>query len=260
MPYNTLQFEISGDTANITFNRPEKRNAISPKMIEELMAVLDEIENGPARTAVFTGAGKAFCSGMDLEALSGFAAQSPAENIEHSRRLSRMFRRIWSFPKPTIAAVNGAAIAGGCGIATLCDFTLSVPGAKFGYPEVRTGYIPAIVSVFLTRQVGEKCARDLLLTGRIINADEALRAGLVTQIVPAEELLPAAHKLCEMLRACSPMSLRRTKKLLCDFAAPDLDRELELACAESAQIRTTADFLEGLASFLGKRAPRWSGR
>jgi methylglutaconyl-CoA hydratase len=260
MPYNTLKFESSGDTANITFNRPDKRNAISPQMIEELTAALDEIENGPARTVIFTGAGKAFCSGMDLEALSAFAAQSIVENIEHSRRLARMFRRIWSFPKPTIAAVNGAAIAGGCGIATFCDFTLSVPEAKFGYPEVRTGYIPATVAVFLIRQVGEKVARDLLLTGRIINADEAYRVGLLTQIVPAEELLPAARKLSETLRACSPMSLLKTKKLLCDFAAPELDRELELAAAESAQIRSTADFQEGLASFLEKRSPRWSGK
>lgn len=260
MPYNTLQVETSGDVATITFNRPEKRNAISPNMIDELWVALDEIESGPALTVILTGAGKAFCSGMDLEQLVAFATHSPAENLELSRRLARALRRIWSFPKPTIAAVNGAAIGGGCGIATLCDFTLSVPEAKFGYPEVRAGYIPAIVSIFLTRQIGEKRARDLLLTGRIIGAEEAFRLGLLTQIVPAEELLPAAHKLSETLRACSPMSLRKTKKLLCDFVASDLDRELELAAAESAEIRSTADFREGLSSFLEKRSPRWSGK
>src|SRR6202040_1928085 len=101
----------------------------------------------------------------------------------------QMFRRIWSFPKPTIAAVNGAAIAGGCAIATLCDFTLAAPEAKFGYPEVRIGFIPAVVSIFLTRQIGEKHARDLLLTGKIIDAAEAQRLGLVTKIAPPEELL-----------------------------------------------------------------------
>jgi methylglutaconyl-CoA hydratase len=229
-------------------------------MVGDLMGALSEVESSSARVAILTGEGKAFCSGMDLSGLQALATQSPAENLEDSRRLARLFRRIWSFPKPTIAALNGAAIAGGCGIATLCDFTLSVPEAKFGYPEVRIGFIPAIVSVFLTRQIGEKHARDLLLTGRIINAEEAYRLGLVTQIVPAEELMSAARTLAESLLACSPTSLLKTKKLLCDMAAPELDRELELAIAESAQIRSTADFREGVASFLEKRAPRWSGK
>ena len=260
MPFETLKVETTADTATITFNRPEKRNAITPKMIDELLAALDEIENAPVRTVILTGTGKAFCSGMDLEELIAFSAHSPAENLELSRRLAGAFRRIWSFPKPTIAAVNGAAVGGGCGIATLCDFTLSAPEAKFGYPEVRAGYIPAIVSVFLIRQIGEKRARDLLLTGRIIGAEEAYRLGLLTEIVPAEELLTVAHKLSGTLRACSPMSLLKTKKLLCDFVGADLDRELGLAAAESAQIRVTPDFQEGLASFLEKRPPRWSGK
>ncbi len=171
-----------------------------------------------------------------------------------------MVRRLWSFPKPTIAAVNGAAIAAGCGFATLCDFTLSVPEAKFGYPEVCIGFIPAIVSAFLTRQVGEKHARDLLLTGRIIDASEAHRLGLVTQIVPAGELIGSSQDLAARLLACSPTSLMKTKKLLCDFATPEIDRQLELAIAEGVQIRSTADFREGLASFLEKRTPRWSGK
>jgi methylglutaconyl-CoA hydratase len=182
------------------------------------------------------------------------------DNLEDSRRVARIFRRIWSFPKPTIAAVNGAAIAGGCGIATLCDFTLAVPEATFGYPEVRIGFIPAIVSVFVMRQIGEKRARDLLLTGRSIDAAEAYRLGLVTQIVPAAELMATAQALAATLLACSPTSLLKTKKLLCELAAPELDRELELAVAEGAQIRSTADFREGLASFLEKRSPRWGGK
>ena len=114
---------------------------------------------------------------MDLDALKALATQSPAEQLEDARRLARLCRRIWSFPKPTIAAVNGHAIAGGCGIATLCDFTIAVPEAKFGYPEVRIGFLPAVVSVFLVRQIGEKHARDLLLTGRTIDAAEAHRLG-----------------------------------------------------------------------------------
>lgn len=260
MAHQTLHLEFSGEIATITLNRPEKRNAISAEMIAELLSAFSEVEASPARVLILTGAGKAFCSGMDLEALKALATQSPAEQREDAGRLARLCLRIWSFPKPTIAAVNGHAIAGGCGIATLCDFTMAVPEAKFGYPEVRIGFLPAVVSVFLVRQIGEKQARDLLLTGRTIDAAEAHRLGLVTQIVPAQELMSAAQILAAALLACSPVSLRMTKKLLCDFAAPEIERELALAATESAQIRTMQDFREGVASFLEKRAPRWSGK
>jgi len=195
MAYTTLNLEFSGEIATITLNRPEKRNAISAGMIADLMAAFAEVEANPAQILILTGAGKAFCSGMDLDALKAVASQSPTEHLEDSRRTARLYRRIWSFPKPTIAAVNGPAIAGGCGIATLCDFTISVPDAKFGYPEVRIGFLPAVVSVFLVRQIGEKHARDLLLTGRIIDAGEAFRLGLVTQIATEEELMTEAKNL-----------------------------------------------------------------
>jgi methylglutaconyl-CoA hydratase len=260
MAYQTLHLEFSGEIATITLNRPEKRNAISAEMTAELLSAFNEVESSPARVLLLTGAGKAFCSGMDLEALKALANLSLAEQLEDTGRLARLCRRIWSFPKPTIAAVNGHAIAGGCGIATLCDFTIAVPEAKFGFPEVRIGFLPAIVSVFLVRQIGEKQARDLLLAGRTIDAAEAHRLGLVTQIVPAQELMSAAQTLAATLLACSPVSLHMTKKLLCDFAAQEIDRELELAAAESAQIRSTLDFREGLASFLEKRSPHWSGK
>jgi len=260
MPFHTIQLESSGEIAVMTLNRPDKRNAISPEMIAELLLAFDEVEASAVRVLILTGTGKAFCSGMDLDTLKTLATQSPAEHAEDSRRMARLFLRIWSFSKPIIAAVNGPAIAGGCGIATLCDFTISVPEAKFGYPEVRIGFLPAVVSLFLVRQIGEKRARDLLLTGRTIDAAEALRLGLITQIAPAQELMDAAETLASTLLACSPASLQKTKKLLCDFAAPEIDRELELALAESAQVRSTPDFREGLASFLEKRAPRWSGK
>jgi methylglutaconyl-CoA hydratase len=260
MTYTTLKLQTSGDIATITLSRPEKRNAISTEMMNDLMGALGEIETSPARVAILTGEGKAFSSGMDLAALKTLAAQSPAENLEDARRFARLLRRIWSFPKPTIAAVNGAAIAGGCGIATLCDFTLAAPEATFGYPEVRIGFLPANVAIFLMRQIAEKHARDLLLTGRIIDAPEAQRMGLVNQIVLGAELMAAAQTLAAALLASSPTSLLKTKKLLCDMAAPEVDRELELAIAESAQIRTTPDFREGLASFLEKRPPKWGGK
>ncbi|HYK39197.1 MAG TPA: enoyl-CoA hydratase/isomerase family protein, partial [Candidatus Eremiobacteraceae bacterium] len=190
--FTTLLLEDALHTTKITLNRPDKRNAISTKMICELLTALDEIEKTRTRVVLMTGAGSAFCAGMDLDMLSAIAQQTPQENQEDSRRMARLFRRIWSFPKPLIAAVNGHALAGGCGIATLCDFTLTVPEAKFGYTEVKIGFLPAIVSVFLTRQIGDKRARDLLLTGRLVEATEARELGLVSEIVPADRLMARA--------------------------------------------------------------------
>lgn len=258
--YSTLVLDIAGEIANIILNRPDKRNAMSTVMIAELQTALDEIEKSHARVVILTGAGKAFCSGMDLEMLAAIAHQSPAENQEDSRRMAKMFRRIWSFPRPMIAAVNGAALAGGCGIATLCDFTLAAPEAKFGYTEVKIGFLPAIVSVFLMRQIGEKKTRDLLLTGRILEAAEAKELGLVNEIVPAEHLHARARELADVLIAASPGSLSRAKRLMTSSAAATVDHDLERAILENARIRCTPDFKEGLASFLEKRKPVWQGK
>jgi methylglutaconyl-CoA hydratase len=229
-------------------------------MIEELLAVLSELENTPTRVLILTGTGSAFCSGMDLEGLRGIAQQSPTQNIDDSQRMAKMFRRLWSYPKPLIAAVNGAAIAGGCGLATLCDFTLAVPEAKFGYTEVRIGFMPAIVSIFLVRQIGDKRARDLLLTGRILTAEEAKQMGLVTHIVEPNLLMSTARMLAASLVESSPSSIERTKRLLADSAAEDVDKALKRAIAENASIRGTADFHEGLSAFLEKRRPVWPGK
>ncbi len=257
--YSTLLLEIAENLATITLNRPEKRNAISTQMMAELLTALDQIEKSHARVIIVTGSGKAFCAGMDLEMLAAIAKQSPAENQEDSRRIAKMFRRIWSYPRPMIAAVNGPAYAGGCGIATLCDFTIAAPEAKFGYTEVKIGFLPAIVSVFLTRQIGEKRSRDLLLTGRILEAAEAKEFGLVSEVVPAEKLMERAHELANTLIAASPSSLTRSKHLLVSSAAAGVDHDLERAILENARIRCTPDFQEGLASFLEKRKPVWQG-
>src|SRR5712671_6061399 len=257
--YSTLILEFSGEIAKITLNRPDKRNAISTQMIAELQTALDTIEKSHSRVVIVTGAGKAFCAGMDLEMLTAITKQSPAENQDDARRIAKMLRRIWSFPRPMIAAVNGAAYAGGCGIATLCDFTLAVPEAKFGYTEVKIGFLPAIVSVFLTRQIGDKRSRDLLLTGRILEAPEAKEFGLVSEVVPADRLMERAHELANLLIAASPSSLTRSKHLLVSSAAASVDHDLERAILENARIRCTPDFQEGLASFLEKRKPVWRG-
>ncbi|MGA9641178.1 MAG: enoyl-CoA hydratase-related protein, partial [Terriglobales bacterium] len=243
-----------------TLNRPEKRNAISYELIADLLQALDEVKDSSARVLILTGAGKAFCSGMDLENLQSLIGRTPEQNVEDSQTMASLFRTLYEFPKPTIAAVNGPAIAGGTGVALLCDFTLAGPEAKFGYTEVRIGFVPAIVSTFLLRQVGEKIARDLLLTGRIFDADEALRIGLVKEIVPQEKLMERARELAGQLLECSPMSLAYTKKLLADHGREELDAEIDAAIKGNAGIRSTADFREGISSFLEKRKPRWTGR
>jgi methylglutaconyl-CoA hydratase len=226
-------------------------------MIAELLDVLDSIEKTQTRVVILTGSGKAFCAGIDLDMLRNIAKQSPGENQEDSRRIAKMFRKIWSFSRPMIAAVNGHALAGGCGIATLCDFTLAVPEAKFGYTEVKIGFLPAIVSVFLTRQIGEKRARDLLLTGRLIEASEAKEMGMVNEIVAPENLMARANELAETILAASPSSITRAKHLLISAAAAGVDADLERAVLESARVRCTPDFKEGLAAFLEKRKPMW---
>jgi methylglutaconyl-CoA hydratase len=260
MGYNTIQLAYECGVATITLNRPEKRNAISFELIDDLLRALDEVSKSEATVLIVTGAGKAFCSGMDLDNLKALLGRSPKQNLEDSQTMVQLFRSFYEFPKMTIAAVNGPAIAGGTGLALLCDFTLAVPEAKFGYTEVRIGFVPAIVSTFLLRQVGEKQARDLLLTGRIFGAEEAARMGLVSEVVPAENLLVRAGQLALLLMENSPASLRATKQLLTDHARAELDWQMESAVRENAAIRTTSDFREGISSFLEKRKPVWTGK
>lgn len=256
--YATIETSRQRGILRVTLNRPEKRNALNPKMIDELTAVLAGAgEDASCGVVLLTGAGSAFCAGLDLEHLESLENRTASEHRADSERIAKLFRALYDCPRPTIAAVNGAAIAGGCGIATLCDFTLAVPRAKFGYTEVRIGFIPAIVSTFLTAQVGEKQARDLLLTGRIFEAAEADAMGLVNHVLEPEDLLPAAERLAGQLLENSPEALAATKRLLSANARLALDAELETAIQANADARLTGDFHEGIRAFLEKRAPVW---
>src|SRR5579871_1510409 len=258
--YNTLQLAHADQIATITLNRPEKRNAISFELLDDFMRALDEVEHSSSLVLIITGAGKAFCAGLDLDELKSLLGKTHEENVKDSARMAQVFRRIYDFPRPTIAAVNGAAIAGGTGIATMCDFTLAVPEAKFGYTEVRIGFVPAIVSSILVWQVGHKIARDLLMTGRLFDSAEAHRYGLVNDVVAPDKLMDRAHELAQQILANSPSSVRATKRLINSFIAKQLDQQIAEAIEDNARIRTTADFREGVASFLEKRKPVWSGK
>jgi len=260
MSEKSLQLAFDSGIATITLNRPEKRNAISFQLVDELLAALGEISRSEAQVAILTGAGKAFCAGMDLDELKSLLGKTHEENVKDSARMAELFRGLYDFAKPTIAAVNGAAIAGGTGLATMCDFTLAVPEAKFGYTEVRIGFVPALVSSVLVRQVGHKIARDLLMTGRLFDAAEAQRSGLANEIVEADKLMPRARELAALIMENSPSSVRATKKLINGFIAAELDEQIAEAIEDNARIRTTADFREGITAFLEKRKPHWSGK
>jgi methylglutaconyl-CoA hydratase len=241
----------------ITLNRPDKRNALSPAVMEELVAALYEAERCDCGVVILTGAGPAFCAGLDMEHLETFNARTPQENRRDSENMANVLRTLYDFPKPIIAAVNGPAIGGGMALATIPDFTLAAPEAKFGYTEVRVGFVPAIVASFLIRQVGELRTRELLLSGKILKAQEALQLGLVTQIVAQDDLMASAHALAQTLLLNSPQAMQAVKRLLSKHAKRRLDEELEDAIEANAQQRSTEDFKEGVSAFLQRRRADW---
>jgi methylglutaconyl-CoA hydratase len=238
-------------------NRPERRNAMTPEMQMELISALEDASSSGCRVLVLAGAGEAFCSGLDLSALHVIEDKSAAEHRADAERIARLFLALYELPMPTIAAVDGAAVAGGAGLAIICDFTMATPAAKFGFTEVRIGFVPALVSAFLALQIGDKKSRDLLLSGRIFDAEEAYRLGLVNEIVTREELVPRVRALADVLIENSPQSLKATKSLLAHQNRAWLDSAVALALEASALSRETADFREGITAFLEKRKPVW---
>ncbi|MGA8937996.1 MAG: enoyl-CoA hydratase-related protein [Acidobacteriaceae bacterium] len=258
MSFETIVVEDTGWVRTIRLNRPERRNAMNPTMQTELIAAMEEAGTSVCRVVVLEGAGDVFCSGLDLAVLKEGKDKTAQEHWEDAEKISRVFRTLYELPKATIAKVHGAAIAGGTGLATICDFTLAVPAAKFGYSEVKIGFVPALVSAYLVLQIGEKRARDLLLTGRQFNAVEGYRLGVVTEVVAPEELGARVQTLAETLAANSPESVRGTKKLLAAQSKAWLDAAIALSLEANARARETADFNEGVASFLEKRKPVWA--
>ena len=257
MIYRTILVSEEDGVQTITLNRPERRNAMTPEMLDELLSAIQAAVVGACRVVIFAGAGAAFCAGLDLSVLQTIGEQSAAEHRVDAERIARFFRTLYELPKPTIAVVQGAAIAGGTGLATICDFTLAAPEAKFGFTEVRIGFVPALVSAFLALQIGDKHARDLLLTGRLFDAEEAHRLGLVTEVVQPDRLAGRALELSAMLKANSPQSVTATKRLLVAQNKAWLDAALAQALITNSEARDTRDFHEGVAAFLEKRKPVW---
>jgi methylglutaconyl-CoA hydratase len=257
LDYQTILVEDSGQIRTITLNRPERRNAMTPEMQAELIHVLENTASSDRRVLVLKGAGDAFCSGLDLSVLQTMNDKTAADYRADAERIARLFLALYELPIPTIAAVNGPAIAGGAGLATICDFTLATPSSKFGFTEARIGFVPALVSVFLTLQIDGRHLRDLLLTGRIIDAEEAYRIGIVNEVVAPEELSQRVHSLAETLIANSPQSLKTTKHLIALQNKDWLESAIAQALEANALSRETADFREGITAFLEKRKPTW---
>ncbi len=241
-------------------NRPEKRNALSPELVQMLSeSIRKAYTDDGTRVIILTGEGKAFCSGADLAFLQKMQDFSYEENLQDSNNLKELFKLIYEGPKPVIAAVNGHAIAGGAGLATICDFTLAVPEAKFGFTEVKIGFIPALVSVFLVRKIGESTARELLLSGKIIASPEAFELGMVHKVVESEFLEEEARSLASILAyENSSQSLKGTKSLLAEISNLGLDESLDIAAKRNAEARGTEDCKEGIGAFLEKRKPDWT--
>jgi methylglutaconyl-CoA hydratase len=251
-------YEVRDSAAILTLNRPDRRNAISRALITAIDdAFARAVADPAARSVILTGSGPSFCAGMDLgelqESLSAPRESSPV--WDDALRLAQVYNRIYTLPKPTVAAVNGAAVAGGAGFVSVCDLAVSVPAAKFGYPEVRRGLVAAIVMTHLLRHVGERMARYLLLTGELIDADEAHRSGFINAVVPAEKLLETALSWTRALAEGGPEALAGTKELLARFSRQAMS--IEEAARASAAPRLTEECRQGLEAFFAKRPAPW---
>jgi methylglutaconyl-CoA hydratase len=254
-----VKYEPRPPTVVVCINRADKRNALSRDLISALGdAFLRARDDDAARCVILTGAGSVFCAGMDLAELAeSVQDKSKSEGVwDDALKLAMLYDLIYTFPKPTIAAINGSALAGGAGLVTVCDLAVSVPEAKFGYPEVRRGLVAAMVMPHLLRHVGERMARNLMLTGELISAEEACRSGLINAVEPGTQMLERATAWAKSLAEGGPKALSATKALLHAFSRQALS--IEEAAKASAAPRLTEECRQGLQAFFEKRKAPWA--
>ncbi|MDQ2669824.1 MAG: enoyl-CoA hydratase/isomerase family protein [Gemmatimonadota bacterium] len=246
-----LDTALDGGVLTLTLDRPDKRNALSTALVEALLASLDRADlDAAVRVVVIRGAGKDFCAGADLAELLDSADRALDENEREARRLGLVFERIRALPKPVIAAVHGRALAGGAGLATACDLVVCGASAQLGYPEIQRGFVPAMVMTLLRRLAGERVAFDLVATGRVLAADEALRLGLVSRVVPDERVDGEALELAARMESSSATALALTKRLLYDLDGLSFDEGIALGARVNAAARATPDFRTAISAFL----------
>jgi methylglutaconyl-CoA hydratase len=242
-----------GGILTVTLNRPEKKNAISIRMIGELKAAIEEADlDAEVKVLVIRGAGEDFCAGLDLKELLASADLSPEENERRAWDLGEVFVRLRQLPKPTVAVVQGRALAGGCGLATACDLVLAQADARFGYPEINRGFVPAMVMTMLRRLVGEKIAFDLAATGRMLDAAEAERIGLVSRVLPAKTFAKDVESALASLAALSASALALTKQQFYRLDGLSFTDGIKLGARVNAVSRATPDFRAAIAAFLKK--------
>ncbi|TWW01237.1 enoyl-CoA hydratase/isomerase family protein [Chitinophaga pinensis] len=259
MVFEHILYNVSGRVATITLNRPEKRNALNGATVGELRTAFNQAETDPeVKVIILKGAGEAFCAGADLEYLQQLQRNTREENLADSKELMQLMQQIYYHNKIVIAQVEGHAIAGGCGLVTICDLSYAVPEARLGYTEVKIGFIPALVSVFLVRKIGEGRARDLLLTGRLITAEKAEYYGLLNEVVPADRIAAHVAKVAEDLcTGTSANSLKVTKKLITSVFDQPIENALLNAAEMNAATREHADCQRGINAFLAKEKMVW---
>ena len=246
--------------ATVTLNRPEIHNAFDDRLIAELTGVLQRLEaDARVRVVVLTGAGKSFSAGADLNWMKRMALYSEGENRRDALALATLMRTLDALNKPTLAQVQGAAIAGGCGLVACCDIALAAERASFAISEVRLGLIPAVISPYVVAAIGARAARRYFLSAESFDAREAERLGLVHGVFKADQLQLGVDQLCDLLVANGPAALAAAKRLIRDVARAPLDDALVAETARRiAEIRVGAEGREGIASFLEKRKPRWT--
>lgn len=248
-----IKYSTKNSIGVITLSWPEKRNALHPEMIQLLKEKIEVIKNDDdVKVLIITGEGTSFCAGADLSYLKELADYSTIENEKDSESIAELFYNIYNFPKPVIAAVNGPAIAGGCGLATVCDFIIAdKQNAKFGYTEVKIGFIPAVVSIFLIKKIGEGLAKQLLISGEIINSEDAYRIKLVNYL--SDDVLNGAVKLAESLIKNSLSGMILTKKMINSISGLPVKEAVNYSVRLNTISRSTRDFKEGLNNFLNKK-------
>ena len=260
-PMSTLlETETDGAVRTLRLNRPDKRNALNGALVTALKEALDAVEaDDEIRVAILTGAGSAFSAGADLAALRALQDASPRENERDSRHLAELFRQIYRHPLPIVAQVNGPAVGGGAGLAAVCDLSLAAEDATIGFSEVRIGFVPAIVMVFVRRKLGETAARDLLLRGRLVDGAAAADLGLVTRAVPSDRLADETQALArELATETSGTAVALTKRMMAQVPGMGLEEALDYAVQMNAFARSTEDCEAGIEAFLNDEAPPWA--
>ena len=243
----------NGTIRVLTLNRPEKRNALNDDLIAALkIALLEADSEEVLRAIVIRGAGKDFCSGADLSSLQKIASASYEENLDDARSLAELFLLLREVKVPVIAAVHGRALAGGCGLASACDLVVAGESARFGYPEVKIGFVPAMVAGILRRNLGEKKSFELLTQGFEFSSGEALQLGLINRVVPDDELDAGAIDFADVYTKVSGSAVALTKKLLYGIDGLEFSEAVEKGVITNAEARMTEDCQKGIAKFLEK--------